>query len=391
MKNILKIAIIPSTFLPVVGGAEILTHNLANSISKKGHTVDIWNTKKGFYKKKLYKINNFNKFIVNITYLLRYYFKIKINIFLKNYLKKIIDTNKYDIWHFQSVNFKTLIIFEVLKDLDQKVIFTFHGADIQLDKKIEYGYRLNLSYDRMLKKNLKLVDRVHCISKEIKKDLIKLNFPKKKILKIPNCIYFKKFQKYKSFKPKILTLLTVARYAEKKKGFDFVEKIGRYLLNETQFKWIIIGRNVSKLSKNKFISKHKKNFKLIEEINNDELFFPNSKLIKYYKSSTIYAHLSRLESFGITVLEALTSGLPIISFKSTGSKTLIKNGVNGYLIKCYETNQYVKKIIKIYKSRKKLVKFNLNDLIKYDLDFNANKLIEDYKFLMRNKLKKIIL
>ena len=201
MKNILKIAIIPSTFLPLVGGAEIQTHNLANSISKKGHIVDIWNTKKGFYKKKLYRINNFNKFIINSTYLLRYYFKMKFNFLLKNYLKKIIDTNKYDVWHFHSINFKTLIIFEVLKDLNQKVVFTFHGADIQLDKKIEYGYRLDLSYDKMLKK-----------------DLIKLNFPKKKILEIPNCIYFEKFHKYKSFRPKLLTLITVARYAEKKKG-----------------------------------------------------------------------------------------------------------------------------------------------------------------------------
>ena len=383
MKNILKIAIIPSTFLPLVGGAEIQTHNLANSISKKGHTVDIWNTKKGFYKRKLYRINNFNKFIINSTYFLRYYFKIKVNFFLKNYLKKIIDTNKYDVWHFHSINFKTLIIFEVLKDLNQKVVFTFQGVDIQLDKKIEYGYRLDLSYDKMLKKNLKLVDRVHCISKEIKKDLIKLNFPKKKILEIPNCIHFKKFNKYRSFRPKLLTLITVARYAEKKKGFDFVEKIGRCLLKKIQFKWVIIGRNVSKLSKNEFISKHRKNFILVEEINNDELFFPNSKLIKYYKSSTIYAHLSRIESFGITILEALTSGLPIISFKSIGSETLIKNGVNGYLIKCYETNQYVKKIIKIYKSKNKLMKFNLNDLTKYDLDFNANKSIKDYKLLIR--------
>ena len=81
MSRNLKIAFIPSTFLPIVGGAEIQTHNLANSISRKGHKIDIWNTKKGFYKKKLYKIKNFNKIILNSTYILRYYFKIKFNFF----------------------------------------------------------------------------------------------------------------------------------------------------------------------------------------------------------------------------------------------------------------------------------------------------------------------
>ena len=46
MKNNLKIAFIPSTFLPLVGGAEIQTHNLANMISQKGCEVDVWSTKK---------------------------------------------------------------------------------------------------------------------------------------------------------------------------------------------------------------------------------------------------------------------------------------------------------------------------------------------------------
>ncbi len=138
------------------------------------------------------------------------------------------------------------------------------------------------------------------------------------------------------------------------------------------------------MKKNKFIFNHKKNFKIIEEIKNTEFLFPNSKLIKYYKSSSIYVHLSRIESFGITILEALTSGLPVISFRSTGSKTLIKNGINGYLIKCYDTKQYAEKIIQIYKTKNKVLKPNLRNLIRYDLNFNSEKAIKDYKYLIKN-------
>ena len=177
-------------------------------------------------------------------------------------------------------------------------------------------------------------------------------------------------------------MITVARYAEKKKGFDFVEKISQKLINKIRFEWVIIGRNVKNLNKNKFVSKHKSYFKLVDEIKNDELFFPNTKLIKYYKSSNIYAHTSRIESFGITVLEALSSNLPIISFKSIGSKILIKNASNGYLVNCYDIDQYVSKIIKLYNSKLVHNKSNLNNLIKYDLDFNAKKSIRDYKFLI---------
>ena len=377
MKTNLKIAFVPSTFLPIVGGAEIQTHNLANLLSKKGVIIDIWNTKKASYKKKKYNLCFFNKLILNTTYVLRYYFKIKISFFLKNYLKKIIQYKKYDIWHFHSVNFKTLIIFEILKELNQKVVFTFQGADIQVNKKINYGYRLDPNYDKLLKKNLPLIDRVHSISKEIDKELLLLNYSYKKILRIPNCVYLRKINKYSFYKSNKTTLITVARYAKKKKGFDFVEKIGSHLLNKIDFKWIIIGRNVAELNKYSFISKNKKNFKIINEINNNEYFFPNSKLIKYYKSSTIYAHLSRIESFGITVLEAVSNKLPIISFKSPGSKTLIKNGKNGYLIDCYNTKKYAEKIIQVSKTNKKY-KTNLKI---FDLEFNCLKTIKDYKRL----------
>lgn len=381
MKKTLKIAFIPSTFLPIIGGAEIQTHNLANAISKKKHKVDIWNTKKCFYKKKLYRIFKFNPIILNTTYLLRYYLKLKYNYFLKNYLKKIILSNNYDIWHFHSLNFKTLIILEILKELNQRVVITFQGADIQLNKEINYGYRLDPKYENLLKKNLKSVDKVHCISKEIKKNLIKLNYPKNNITDLPNCIYFNKIKKYKKKKTNKLTLITVARYAEKKKGFDFVEQISSHLINKIDFKWIIIGKNVMELNKKKFIYRNKKNFKLIDEIKNNEFFFPNSKLIKYYKSSTIYAHLSRIESFGITVLEAISSDLPIISFLSTGSKTLIKRGKNGFFVNCYNTKSYAKKIIQIH-NQNKVFKNSYDDLKRYDLDFNTNKTLNDYKKLI---------
>ena len=67
----------------------------------------------------------------------------------------------------------------------------------------------------------------------------------------------KKFKKFKIKKSKYLTLITVARYAEKKKGFDFVEKISKELINKIKFRWIIIGRNIKKLNSNKFISQHR--------------------------------------------------------------------------------------------------------------------------------------
>ena len=37
----MKIAFVPSTFLPHIGGAEIQAHNVANKLIEKGHEVEV--------------------------------------------------------------------------------------------------------------------------------------------------------------------------------------------------------------------------------------------------------------------------------------------------------------------------------------------------------------
>ena len=125
---------------------------------------------------------------------------------------------------------------------------------------------------------------------------------------MPNGIDFKKIKKIKSKKFKKLTILTVGRFAEKKKGFDLIPKISKYLIGKIDFQWIIIGRETSNLKKKRFFINNSKYFKIINEIsNNSEYVFPNTQLVKFYKSSHVYANLARIESFGITIIEAMAS------------------------------------------------------------------------------------
>ena len=54
----------------------------------------------------------------------------------KNYQKK-----NYNLWHFNFINFKSLILINCLKKCNQKIIVTFQGVDIQIHSEIKYGYR----------------------------------------------------------------------------------------------------------------------------------------------------------------------------------------------------------------------------------------------------------
>mgnify|MGYP000875904597 FL=1 len=375
----MKIAFIPSTFLPIIGGAEIQTHNLGNKIAEE-HKVDIFLLKDALIKKKKYKIKILPIFLINFVYLFKYYLNLDITYFYLEYFKKIIRKEKYDIWHFHSLNYKTLLFILVLHKLNQKIAVTFQGADIQIQKNINYGYRLKKKYNILFLKAIKKIDICFAISDNIKKDLLDLKINKNKIFKVPNAVDFKKVKNIKINKNKILTILTIGRYAEKKKGFDLIEKVSKYLIRKINFQWIIIGRNTEQLKKKLFFKENKKNFLIIDEIKNDKSYtFPSKKLLKIYKMSHVYANMARIESFGITLIEAMASYLPVISFKTKGGLDLIQNNKNGYLVDNNNFNSFAEKIIEFYKKKLNIKKFNDVYVAQFDLKNVAKTTVQIYK------------
>lgn len=61
-----------------------------------------------------------------------------------------------------------------------------------------------------------------------------------------------------------------------------------------------------------------------------------------YLKSDIYALCSRFEGFGMVLIEAMSCGLPCISFDCPhGPRTIIKNGQNGFLIPDNDIDAYV--------------------------------------------------
>ena len=55
----------------------------------------------------------------------------------------------------------------MLKEIETKSCVTFHGADIQIDKKINYGYRLKHKYNQLFLKVIPTIDIYFAISNNI--------------------------------------------------------------------------------------------------------------------------------------------------------------------------------------------------------------------------------
>ena len=145
---------------------------------------------------------------------------------------------------------------------------------------------------------------------------------------------------------------------------------------------MIVGKNVNLLSKDRFFDENKVYFNFIENIQNiDEDYFPNSKLIKLYKSSDLYLNLSRIESFGVTIIEALASEIPVITFNTKGGNELIINNFNGIVVQKNNLDEFVEAIQKFEEdSYYKCIKLNtIKSILNYDLNKVAKQTIDVFE------------
>lgn len=61
-------------------------------------------------------------------------------------------------------------------------------------------------------------------------------------------------------------------------------------------------------------------------------FVPEAELPAYYALSDLYLHTGKLESFGLSVLEASAAGRPVIAVDEGGPREIIAEGETGFLV-----------------------------------------------------------
>ncbi|MGD0274861.1 MAG: glycosyltransferase family 4 protein [Syntrophales bacterium] len=59
---------------------------------------------------------------------------------------------------------------------------------------------------------------------------------------------------------------------------------------------------------------------------------PKERLVSIYYACDAFAMLSRFDTFGMVVLEAMAAGLPVLISANVGAKDLIEQGTNGFII-----------------------------------------------------------
>jgi len=98
--------------------------------------------------------------------------------------------------------------------------------------------------------------------------------------------------------------------------------------------------------------------------------------------------ISRHEGLSNVLLEAMSSGVPVIATKSIGSDELIKDNINGYLINEYDASDLTKKIIYLIENphERKRLSHNARSII--NDNFTLDKMVDNYQKLYTRLLSR---
>lgn len=368
------------TDTPIAGGAEIQTFLLAKFLDKSQFTpilacsnfpqLDRW-------------CENFEKEGIKIIRL-----KVKHKHDPRHYfqLKKIIKEEKIDLVHLQVWNPASCRYgFWATKHCKIPLVITEHDP-----------FKLGKTKTIIKKSLLKSVSKIIAISHDNAKTLAKL-YPEHtgKITTIHNGIditwwqsQFLRFttEDRRKIKEELfrahentLIILCIAELHERKGQKHLIEAISKLTKEYPNVKLVFVGEgqerhNLEKLTKRLTLTNH-------------IVFTGRQKEIpKLLKSSDIFVLPSRREAFGLVLLEAMISGLPVIASRIGGIPEIIEDEINGILFEAQNSDELAQDLIKLIddpEKRKKIASSGQKTVLE---KFTAQKMAENYEKIYFTKI-----
>ena len=193
-----------------------------------------------------------------------------------------------------------------------------------------------------------------------------------------NCVIYNplSFISEKKSELKEKKVIAVGRLA-KSKGFDLLIKAYSEFIKENKdWELIILGDGKERDSLTELINK----FGLGDNVR--ILGFTNN-VKEYYIQSSIFVSPSRWEGFGLSIVEAMEYGLPVIAFNNSGPREIIENNKNGILVDCNNTDMLANELKKLADDEKMRQELAKNSIIRAE-DFSINSIIKKWTYIIES-------
>lgn len=327
----MKILISTDAFSPMVNGVVTSTLNLYEELTNLGHDVRILALASDHHSKRVGNVYYIHSFGV------RFYPNARATVVYRNrYIKEIMDW-KPDIIHTQTEFCTFFIAKRIAKKLNIPMVHTYHTM---------YEHYTNY----FIKSEAVGHKAVEFFSKEIMKSVAAVIAPTIKtkntlehygiqtpIEVIPTGLKLDKFQRHMSYEERTVrrkalginetdkVLITVGRLGSEKNIDEILSNMVEVLKKHHDVKLLIVGDGPHREA----LEEETQRLQITENVIFTGMV-PLEEVDKYYKLGDIFVSASVSETQGLTYIEALISGLPLLCREDDCLKGVLEDGKNGF-------------------------------------------------------------
>lgn len=355
-----KICFISPEYLPLAGGTGAYVYYLANELIKHGNSI--------------YVITGYGATVdVKISpQLSAFFLKTPKMPIVKSFLfagsarrkmNQISNSCNPDIVH---ANLPLVPNFAVPVDFGKTLVVTVHStwkgeaeairgepySRLNPNEKfmVSFNWFLRIFEEKMLERANKIIAVSHFTKRELLQYYkVKAN----KIHVIHNGVDTRKFQpatnKHKvkevvGLNADDIAILSVGRLYARKGLFTLIESMPIVIKQFRNAKFVISGKGQS--NEMKKLIDHAKRIGVRDNIIFTG-YYPDKKLPFLYQAADVFAFSTFYENLPFAVLEALSTGVPVVTTNVGGIPEMITNGKNGLLVQPFNANQLAEKILYI--------------------------------------------
>lgn len=379
----MRIAFFTDTYLPNIDGVVSAIVSFKEELEKKGNKVFVYSSGEPTDSTKevmMFKSIPFPP-----------YPQYKIALFPFS-AKKEVKKNNIQLIHCHALASMGLAAIKTADDLKLPLIGTFHtmaplATQYVTRRKITRKIVSKIAW-KLIKNFYKPFDLVTVPSNCIKKVLEEEGL-KNEIKVVPNGLNLNRFNPRLSPSPMKTILgipkeekivLVIGRMSEEK-NVEVIIKAADLVNKEVKTRFLIAGDGPAR----------KKYEKIAEKSSNPNSFLFTGFVSKYelpylYSCCDLMATASTFETQGLTILEAMACGKPVVGANALAIPEAIKDGENGFLFTPFKEEECAEKIIRILrmneKERKKMSQKARKTAELYSIEKCTNKLLETYNSLV---------
>ncbi|MBR1477144.1 MAG: glycosyltransferase family 4 protein [Lachnospiraceae bacterium] len=244
-------------------------------------------------------------------------------------LKKYLDKNKPDV----------IVDIDIVLDVLSVPVAKKMGIRVISWQHFSYMYEFSVTYRRIiLKLFTKRADKFVTLTRKGAEVMAKY-LSKRDVLVIPNPMpEVTDIPPYGAKKKQLITIGHLIPI----KGIEYIKEISlRLFPMHSDWRWLIIGDGEKEQELREFAETNGIAESLV-------IIGKAEDVGAYYRESAVYVMTSKTEGLPMTLLEAKAYSLPSVAFDiATGPSDIILDGINGYLIEPFDTEDMINKLTRL--------------------------------------------